>query len=182
MNYIKLTLSGVLQYYADNNSIALRTTYNSSIAPTKSAIVGLIASALGLPRKSKQLNDLYNTITTKYKVISSGQFFEDFQTIKPLKSQSRYMNKFYTRNQFNTVGGGIRDGQLIKNVQYLQDSEFEVYIGCEDNDLLHKIFETIKNPEYALYFGKRSCVPNKPIVTEFKLFNEEELDNVYDCA
>lgn len=182
MNYIKLTLSSILQYYADYNSIALRTTYNSSITPTKSAVIGLIASAMGLPRKSEQLTDLYNVLTTKYKIISSGQLFEDFQTIKPLKSQRYYMNKFYNRNQFSTVGGGIRDGQLIKNIQYLQDSEFEVYIGCKDDDLLRKIFDAIKNPEYALYFGKRSCVPNKPIVTEFKLFSKEELDNVYDCT
>lgn len=182
MNYIKLTLSGVLQYYADNNSIALRTTYNSSIAPTKSAVIGLIASALGLPRKSEQLTSLYNALTAKYKIISSGQLFEDFQTIKPLKSQSHYMNKFYSRNQFNTVGGGVRDGQLIKNIQYLQDSEFEVYIGSNNDDLLRKIFEAIKNPEYALYFGKRSCVPNKPIVTTFEMFDEEELNDVHDCA
>lgn len=182
MNYIKLTLSGVLQYYADSNSIALRTTYNSSIAPTKSAIIGLIASAIGLPRKSEESTDLYNALTTKYKVIHNGQLFEDFQTIKPLKSQNCYMNKFYNRNQFSTVGGSTRDGQLIKHVQYLQDSEFEVYVGCEDDNLLHKIFDAIRNPEYSLYFGKRSCVPNKPIVTEFKLFNKEELDNVYDCT
>ena len=182
MDYIKLTLSGVLQYYSDNNSIALRTTYNSSIIPTKSAIIGLIASALGLSRKSEKLNDLYNTLTTKYKVIHNGQIFDDFQTIKPLKSQKNYMNKFYTRNQFNTVGGGTRDGQLIKNIQYLQDSEFEVYVGSNDTELLHTIFNAIRNPEYALYFGKRSCIPNKPIVTEFKLFSEEELENVYDCT
>lgn len=182
MKYIKLTLSGVLQYYADNNAIALRTTYNSSIVPTKSAVIGLIASALGLPRKSEQSTDLYNTLTAKYKVISGGQLFEDFQTIKPLKSQSYYMNKFYNRNRFNTVDGGTRDGQLIKHVQYLQDCEFEVYVGCEDSDLLRKIFEAIKNPEYALYFGKRSCVPNKPIVTELEMFDEEELNDVYDCA
>ena len=92
------------------------------------------------------------------------------------------MNKFYTRNQFNTVGGGIRDGQLVKNIQYLQDSEFEVYVGSKNTDLLHNIFDAIRNPEYALYFGKRSCIPNKPIVTEFKLFSEEELENVYDCT
>lgn len=182
MNYIKLTLSGVLQYYADNNSIALRTTYNSSITPTKSAVIGLIASALGLPRKSEESIDLYNELTAKYKVINGGQLFEDFQTIKPLKSQSNYMNKFYTRNQFSTVGGSIRDGQLIKRVQYLQDGSFEVYVGCEDSDLLHKIFDAIGNPAYALYFGKRSCIPNKPIVTKFELFSEEELHDVHDCT
>lgn len=182
MNYIKLTLSGVLQYYSDNNSIALRTTYNSSIVPTKSAIIGLIASALGLPRHSEKLTNLYNTLITKYKVIHNGQIFNDFQTIKPLKSQKNYMNKFYTRNQFNTVGGSSRDGQLIKNIQYLQDSEFEVYVGSNDIELLHNIFDAIKNPEYALYFGKRSCIPNKPLVTEFKLFSKEELENVHDCT
>ena len=36
--------------------------------------------------------------------------------------------------------------------------------------------------QYALFFGKRSCVPNKPIVTSFELIDEGELTNVFDCA
>lgn len=181
MNYLKLTLSGILQYYSDTNSTSLRTTYNTSIVPTKSAVVGLIASAIGVPRKSDKLKYLYDNITTKFKVVNAGYILEDFQTIKPLKSQNNYMNKFYTRNKFSTVSGGQREGQLIKNIQYLQDAEFEVYVSASD-ELLKIIFDAIQNPEYSLYFGKRSCIPNKPIVTEFNLIKEEDLPDVYDCA
>lgn len=181
MNYLKLTLSGVLQYYADNNLTSLKTTYNTSIIPTKSAIIGLIASALGLPRKSEKINYLYNNINTKYKVIKSGYIFEDFQTIKPLKSQNCYMNKFYNRNLFTTASGNYGYINIIKNIQYIQDAEFEIYISTND-ELLETIFNAIKNPEYSLYFGKRSCIPNKPIVTDFNLIKEEDLTDVYDCA
>ena len=54
-----------------------------------------------------------------------------------------------------------------------------MFVGA-DEETLKKIYDAIQNPSYALYFGKRSCVPNKPIVTEFKLV--EELNNVHDCA
>ena len=181
MNYLKLTLSGVLQYYADTNQTSLKTTYNTSIVPTKSAVIGLIASAIGVPRKSDKLKYLYDNITTKFKVITAGYIFEDFQSIKPLKSQNNYMNKFYTRNKFTTSNGGYRDISIIKNIQYIQDAEFEVYVSASD-ELLKIIFDAIQNPEYSLYFGKRSCIPNKPIVTEFNLIKEEDLTDVYDCA
>lgn len=179
--YLKLVFSGVLQYYADTKSIALRQTYNTSVAPTKSAVIGLISSAFGYERGSDKITKLMNSLIIKYTLTKPSTIFEDFQTIKPLKSQKNYMNKFYIKNQFTTVGGYRRNGQLIKNVQYLQDSEFIVYISGNE-ELLKNIYNALRNPKYALYFGKRCCIPNKPIVTDFELFNEEDLENVYDCA
>lgn len=181
MNYLKLNLSGVLQYFADTDSTTLRTTYNSSLYPTKRAIVGLISSAFGYGRGDKRITDLYNTIDIKYHVVSEPVIMEDFQTIKSLKSQQYYMNKFYKRNKFNTVSNAVQDRQLIKNVQYLQDAEYEIYVGGNDK-LLQSIYNAMQNPVYSLYIGKRSCVPNKPIVTDFTLFSKEELTDVYDCA
>ena len=181
MNYLKINLSGVLQYFSDNNTITLRKTYNSSLYPTKNAIVGLIASAFGYDRGDMRSDELYNNIKVKYKVIKSPIILEDFQTIHNLKSQNRYMNKFYTKNKFTTISGTIKDRQLTKYVQYLQDSEFDIYIGGIDKQL-NDIYNALRNPKYSLYIGKRCCIPNKPLVTEFKLYKEEELDNVYDCS
>ena len=91
------------------------------------------------------------------------------------------MNKFNKRNKFQTVDGAYQNKQLIKKIQYLQEAEYEVYVGGSD-ELLEEIYNAIRNPEYSLFIGKRSCIPNKPIVTEFSLIKKEELKNVHDCA
>ena len=181
MNYIKLTLSGVLQYFSDLDSIALRTSYNTSLYPTKKAIVGMIASAFGYNRNCPKSEQLYNTLNVKYNIIKDPIILNEFQTIKPLKSQKNYMNKYYTRNKFTTISGSIQDRQLTKNIQYLQDAEYEIFIGGSD-ELLESIYNALRNPAYSLFIGKRCCVLNKPIVTNFELIKEEDLQNVYDCA
>lgn len=183
MKYLKLRLSGVLQYYSSKQSTTLRQTYTTDFYPTKQAVIGLICSALGVERTDTETQrNLYNSLSMKYKSLNDNTtVLTDFQTVKPLKSQSAYMNKMYTRNKFNRVSGGYAaDQNIIKNVQYLQDADFEVYVGG-DEETLKTIYSAIQNPKYALYLGKRSCVPNKPIVTSFKLFTEEDLENVYDC-
>lgn len=181
MNYLKLTLSSVLQYFSDTDSIALRTTYNTSLYPTKRAIVGMIASALGYERKDPRSAELYKKLDLKYSIVNEPVILNDFQTIKPLRCQQNYMNKFNKRNKFQTVDGAYQNKQLIKKIQYLQEAEYEVYVGGSD-ELLEEIYNAIKNPEYSLFIGKRSCIPNKPIVTEFNLIKKEELKNVHDCA
>ena len=181
MNYIKLDLSGVLQYFSDTNTTTIKTTYNSSLYPTKSAIVGLLSSALGYNRNDNRITELFNILDIKYKVIKNPIVLKDFQTITGLKHQNNYMNLFYNRNVVTTMSNNTRNMRLTKSIQYLQDAEFIVYVGCNDSKL-KEIYDAIKNPVYSLYIGKRSCIPNKPLVTTFKLIREEELLNVYDCA
>lgn len=180
MNYLPLYLSGVLQYFSDENSIALKSQYNTSNHPTKKAIIGMIASALGYDRNDARSEVLFNSLNLKYSIKRNPILLNDFQTVKPLKSQNNYMNKYYKKNQFPTMENKFKKDSLIKRVQYLQDAEFVVYISGEDS-LLENIYKAIQNPKYALFIGKRSCIPNKPIVQEFELIKEEELENVYDC-
>ena len=182
MNYLKLTLSSVLQYFSDTDSIALRTNYNTSLCPTKRAIVGMIASAFGYERKDPRSKELFDSIDIKYNMINEPIVLNEFQTIRPLKSQKNYMNKYNKRNKFQTIDGSFQENrQLTKNIQFLQDAEFEVFIGGSDK-LLKEIYDALRNPKYALFIGKRSCVPTKPLVTEFNLIKKEELKNVHDCA
>ena len=179
MKYLPLTFLGVLQYYASPNSSSIKGTFPTEDHPTKSAVVGMIASALGYERGAVASRELYDKLDVKYEIIKEGSIFTDFQTVKPLKSQDNYMNKHHT-NKFTTVSGALitKQGEL-KYVNYLQDAEFKVYIGA-DEQTLEEIYNAIRNPVYALYFGKRCCVPNKPIVGNYELV--EDLDHVFDCA
>lgn len=183
MQYLPLQFSGILQYYASNDATTLSRTYSTNYVPTRAAVVGLIASALGYGREElDKIKELYKILDIKYKTVRPGEVISDFQTVRPLKSQNNYMNVQKPRNVFIQVDGKPKDDDaILKKVEYLQDAEFVVYLGSEEKEL-RTIFEALKNPQYALYFGKRSCVPNKPIATTFDLISEDELENVFDCA
>lgn len=183
MKYLKIHLSGVLQYFSSKQSTTLRDTYTTDYYPTKRAVFGLIGSAMGFERgNAEQQAYLRDNLIVKYKSLNDDfSVLEEIQTVRPLRSQQNYMNKHYKRNRFRTVVGDMKDDGILKKVQYLQDAEFEVYVGG-DEKILKQIYEALRNPVYALYIGKRSCVPNKPLVTEYKLIKEEDLENVFDCA
>ena len=183
MKYLKLTVSGIMQYYADNSNV-LKQEYRTSSVPIKSTIIGMVGAALGIPRGSIRLKELYEALDVKYKIIKQGVVDTDFRTINRLNFQNYYMNKQNTRNYFAKMDGTREKDTTkgyIKRVQYIQDAEFIAFLGGSD-DLLKEIFEAFKNPVFALYFGKKCCVPNKPIVDDdFVLLDEGDLENVYDC-
>lgn len=181
MNYIKICLSGVLQYFCNTSSTSLKKTYTTSMTPTKTSIVGLISSALGYDRDSDDVKVLSDRITVKYETIQEPTILSDFQTVRPLKSQQYCMSKEYRKHSsFVNYAGKSKNEAIIKSIQYLQDGEFEVYVGGSD-ELLKDIYDALRNPTYALFIGKRSCIPNKPFVTEFNLISEGDLENVPNC-
>lgn len=188
MNYLKLHLSGVLQYYSSTTNTSLRDVFYTEIYPTKSAIIGLIGSALGYQRNSEELIELnkkINNIQCKIVNVESTPItvLTDFQTIRSFTKYTTFQNKKKQGQliPFNTVDGGIKNEGLVKRVNYLQNADFEVYV-CADDSFLKQIYEAIQNPVYPLYLGRKCCIPNKPIVEDFILYNEEDLKNVHNCA
>lgn len=173
MNYIKLNFYGVLQHYSPTKYVVTApssTYYRTERVPTKRAVIGIISASLGLSRNSDKISDLYESVACLYSVKKSGTVITDYQTVRPIGN-----------NAFTTVSGKKTTDAIIKTVEYLQDYKFDVYVGSDD-ETLKRIYDALCNPAYHQYFGKRSCVPSEPIVTEFKLIPEGDLKDVYDCA
>lgn len=173
MNYLKLNFCGVLQHYSPTKYVVAApssTYYRTERVPTKRSVIGLISASMGLNRNSDKISDLYESVVCLYSVKKSGTVITDYQTVRPIGG-----------NAFITVSGKKTADAIIKTVEYLQDYKFDVYVGADD-DTLRMIYDAICNPVYHQYFGKRSCVPAEPIVTDFKLIPEGELKDVYDCA
>lgn len=182
MNYIKVHFSGVTQYYSSSTTVGIKGSYTTDLIPTKAAVIGLLSAAFGYERGSSAITELAKAVDIKYITEKAPIILSDFQTVRALKSQQNYMNRRYS-STFKHVNGSKakKTDNLIKRVEYLQDGEFNVYIGANSNQLLQNIYEALKNPVYSLYFGKRSCVPNKPLVTTFELIDGKDLVNVSDC-
>lgn len=100
--------------------------------PTKSGIVGMIASAMGRSRED-EVSDLAG-LELAVRTEQPGRLLRDFQT--EVTSKGRRMP--------------------ISNRYYLQDAVFLVGLAGED-DLLENVSLALGHPCRPLYLGRRSC-------------------------
>ena len=177
MNYIVLHCKGIIQHYSsihDNVLAVSNGYYKTEKSPTRSAIVGMIGAAMGIQRGEQKLECLKNDLDYKYRVVSKGSVLVDYQTVKPGKGE-----------KFLTSEGKARDGSIVKKIEYLQDYEFEVYVGGPD-ETIEEIRSAFLDPVYLPYFGKKCCSPIRAIVDKRENYKSEtqmeELNDVHDCA
>lgn len=134
MGVLLLQLSGPLQSWGDSSRFSRRLTRNE---PTKSGVVGLLASALGRSREDDvaDLAELEFAVRTDQR----GELVRDFQTERSEKEVMPLTNRYY-----------------------LADAKFLVAINGPD-DLLQALDTAVKNPARPLYLGRRSCPADFPI-------------------
>ncbi len=173
MRYLVFQLKGVLQHYSASRYLVTAPSsvyYKTEKCPTKKAVTGMIGAAMGIERGSVELDKLRDSVDIKYRLLHKGSVFIDYQTVRPLHKGDKFVK----------VGGGTTVNALIKEIEYLQDYTFEVYVGGEE-ELLRYIYEAFLNPVYMPYLGKRSCVPVGTMITDFETVSLEGMENVYDC-
>lgn len=148
MNLLKLTLSGFLQSYSSRSKWDYRGT---DLYPTKSAIIGIIACAMGILRNDTYLDYLSQNLKVHVRVDKLGNLLTDLQTVNQpmLKADGKAKTGFHA---------------LLKKV-YLTDSVFTVYVEG-DYELLNKCYMALQDPKFPIYLGRKSCVPNLPICSE----------------
>lgn len=174
MSYLKLCLSGKMQYYCPETLLVMSSSggfFRTERHPTRKAITGLLGAAFGYERGDKHLDDFRESLDMKYRTVKSGNVIVDFNTVAPL----------YDDVYFKNVEGGFmkgNTGRVIKKIEYLTNYEFEVYIGG-DKEKLKEIYDHIVRPYWPLYIGKKVCLPAKPIVEEFEILDQLPAD-VYD--
>lgn len=181
--------------------------YKTKMHPTKRAVVGLVGNALGIERGSAELDRISESITVKYREVPPGtkllkgnredtteavtwcriSKYLNFQRKNPKRTaRTVIMGKIdpnhekqgFMRNNGKFDNSGMSE---IKEVEYLENACFIVYIGA-DEETLRKYHQALLNPKHRLYFGKKCCVPNQDItLKEFELVDPEDMCNVYDC-
>ena len=136
MAVLLIRLAGPMQSWGDSSRFVKRTTRRE---PTKSGIVGLIASALGRTREDP-VDDLAQ-LELAVRIEQPGQLMRDFQTERP-------------------VDGG--DPMPLSDRYYLADACFLVALGGP-NDMLEKVEAALRLPRRPLYLGRRSCPADMPL-------------------
>lgn len=137
MGVLLLRLSGPLQSWGDSSRFNERSTRRE---PTKSGVIGLVASAMGRSRDD-DISDLCQ-LEFGVRVDQPGELVRDFQTERSL------------------------DGKTIMPLSqryYLSDAVFLVALGGDDG-LLSVARSAIERPRWPLYLGRRSCPADFPIL------------------
>ncbi len=135
MSTLLLRLAGPLQSWGLDSKFDRRNTRRE---PTKSAVIGLLAAALGR-RRDESLSDLSEHLRFGVRVDNEGDLLRDYHTAKSEKSA--YVTQRY----------------------YLCDAVFLVGLQGED-PLLLELTHALSHPAFPLFLGRRSCPPEGKLV------------------
>lgn len=133
-----LRFAGVLQSWGTDSRFEIRRT---EMIPTKSGIVGFLAAALGRSR-DEEINDLAN-LKIGVRADQPGTVISDFHTARKDEKTSYVTNRYY-----------------------LSDAAFLIGIESDSEQQLKELADAVRSPAFPLYLGRRSCVPEIPIVKE----------------
>ena len=145
----------LMQFVAPMQSWGSRSRFqerDTEREPTKSGVLGLVCAAIGRDRK-ESIDDLI-LLKMGVRVDREGSIKADFHTA---------MNVI-------KADGSSPDTQISSRF-YLEDAAF--LVGLEgDVTLLRNIERKLKNPEWPMFFGRKSFVPGKPVYLKDGLFEE----------
>lgn len=168
--YLALYLDSPMQSWGYMSKFDRRTSFS---CPTKSAIIGMICAAIGIPKSDTD---------------SLARLAELEMTVYTLSLPKKRIDRL---TDFHTVGGGFDKDKNPQNIvktakgkpgntvvtrrEYLLDAKFAVILAGEA-DLLEKIGEALKNPRWGVWLGRKSCVPSAPISHGLHVSMEEALE------
>lgn len=151
MKSLTIKFAAPLQSFGNEASYNHRTSYGH---PSKSAVIGMIAAALGYGRSDNHIQAL-NDLSFAVRTDQGGRILRDYQIVR-YGEHSIDLKQTY------------RD--------YLQDALFIVAVGSNDYNLMDSIKDALQNPRYQLYLGRRSNPPAGPlIVNSFDELNPVEV-------
>ncbi|MER7468778.1 type I-E CRISPR-associated protein Cas5/CasD [Streptomyces sp. NPDC097981] len=152
MSGLLLHLSGPVQSWGSEAEFEVRTTYRW---PTRSALAGLFACALGRPRGSdnRDLEELRYTI----RVDRPGQREMDFHTVGG--GYPRHLTPPTAEGKFRKAG----EGTILTQRWYLTDAAFTVAV-TGPAAVTEMVGKALRRPVFSLYLGRRSCTPDTPIL------------------
>ncbi len=151
--------------------IAVGETRHTSSYPSKSAIIGLLAAALGIkrtePEKQQQMQQGYALAVEVY---SQGTLLRDYHTAQMPDSVGKFT---YRTRRDELVLGKVRLGTILSSREYRSDALALVAVKalpdapCD----LQTIKKHLEEPRFHLYLGRKSCplaAPMNPQIIEDK--------------
>lgn len=172
MKYLLFRLYGPMASWGE---IAVGESRHSAIYPGKSALLGLMAAALGIRRDEEQRQA---ALATGYrfavKVISAGHPLRDYHTAQAPDSVGKFV---YRTRRDELVLGKERLGTILSSREYRCDAFSLVAVVAEEGApySLDEICEALLKPRFHLHLGRKSCpvaAPLNPLVRDADGFGD----------
>ena len=152
MTGLLLRLAGPLQSWGDHSTFSIRDT---AAFPTRSALTGLIAAALGR-RRGDPLDDLTG-LTFTIRADRPGTMMYDFHTVGGgLPAVATVPTAEGKRRSQATA-------TIVSRRYYLSDAVFVAAVTGHPH-LIAQIRHALTHPVWAPYLGRRACPPEQPFL------------------
>lgn len=169
-DFLVFQLYGPLASWGD---IAVGEYRPSFVHPSKSAIVGLLAAALGIRRDEEEKQKaLADACQYAVRIDAMGTLLRDYHTAQvppSKKGKIRYTRKAELANEnLNTI---------LSTRDYRCDAAYTVAICLRDDYryTVQMLAEALRKPVFTLYLGRKSCplaLPLCPVVVTVENFRE----------
>ena len=181
MPAIAFYLDAPLQSWGASSKFQYRET---GAFPSKSAVVGLVAAALGIdkhaPDEAERLAPVAGLRFTAVKLpkahparakkLLDVNRLTDFHTIGGgyTPKDSRDTTSWEAMMCNHKASGGIKKskgspGTVITRRSYLTDAAFAAILEGSDEPLLTRIRDALLNPVWGVWFGRKTCLPATPL-------------------
>jgi len=163
-DYLVFNLYGPMAAWGD---IAVGEYRPSFAHPSKSAVIGLLAAALGIRRdEEERQKSLAEACSYAVRVDAMGTLLRDYHTIQvPSSGTVRNPKTFHTRkaeladNDLNTI---------LSSRDYRCDAVYTVVISLQDNTTvtISCLVKALLQPIFTLYLGRKSCPLAFPLIPQ----------------
>ncbi|MCR5220681.1 MAG: type I-E CRISPR-associated protein Cas5/CasD [bacterium] len=167
MEYLFLTLRAPLQSWGTHAAVGERRP--TADHPGRSAVVGLLAAALGIRRdQPEKLLALHQGLRLAVREDDGGKGrLLDYHTTQVPPAVRKRV--FYTRRDelVSMLGHNDDVGTVLSWREYLITAMFTVALRSVGEDVgatLEDMYEALKRPRLPLYFGRKSCPPGFPLM------------------
>lgn len=158
--------------------------YRPSFAyPSKSAVVGLVAAALGVTRDQEDLLvEMAESYSFAVEVEAPGGLLRDYHTVEVprlLRGVS-----FYTRKEEVAAAQADRKANpIVSTRDYYCDALYTVCLWVNRDPApfpMDAIRNSLERPHFPLYLGRKSCPPALPLCP--RLVSADTLKEALDAA
>jgi CRISPR system Cascade subunit CasD len=165
-----LRLEGPLQSWGQRARWDVRDTARE---PTKSGVIGLLASALGYERDDPRIaTELDAGLRMGVRVEWEAELIVDYHTVNEFLPMADGGFKGSNDQRAKTLARLLRDPDaqpytVVSTRRYLADGAFLVALtefASESSALLDRCAAALREPAWPYFLGRRTCIPTRPVL------------------
>ena len=170
--YLALLLDAPLQSWGYQSRFDRRTSLSH---PTRSGVIGLICAAMGIDRAdSARLAEFAELELTVYTLRQEGRMV-DFHTVG-----GGWDKKVNPQNLVRKASGGPGN-TVVTRREYLEGAMFGVILTGPASQFA-EIAEALRNPQWGVWLGRKSCIPASPVCQGLHDSHEKALKRLLEVA